>query len=136
VVKGIMNPDDARIALESGADALVVSNHGGRLLDFNRAAIEALPEIVQAVGGKVPVLLDSGIRRGGDVVKALALGAKVVLLGRPICWGVGVGGARGVERVFQIITEEIKRVLIMTGVGSVAEVNDKLLIRAQPVTPL
>ncbi|MCZ6622850.1 MAG: alpha-hydroxy acid oxidase [Deltaproteobacteria bacterium] len=136
VVKGIMNPDDARIALESGADTLVVSNHGGRLLDFNRAAIEALPEIVQAVGGKVPVLLDSGIRRGSDVVKALALGAKVVLLGRPICWGVGVGGARGVERVFQIITEEIKRVLIMTGVSSIAQVTESLLIRSQPVGPL
>ena len=100
------------------------------------AAIEALPEIVQAVGGKVPVLLDSGIRRGSDVVKALALGAKVVLLGRPICWGVGVGGARGVERVFQIITEEIKRVLIMTGVSSIAQVTESLLIRSQPVGPL
>jgi len=136
VVKGIMNPEDARIAIQSGADALVVSNHGGRLLDFNRAAIEALPEVVQAVGGNVPVLLDSGIRRGGDVVKALALGAKVVLLGRPICWGVGAGGSQGVERVFQIITEEIKRVLIMTGVGSVGQISDSMLIRTQPVGPL
>ena len=89
VVKGIMGAEDARSALEAGADCLVVSNHGARLLDFNRAAVEALPEVVDAVGGKVPVLFDSGIRRGGDVVKALALGAKGVLLGRPLCWGVG-----------------------------------------------
>ena len=79
VVKGIMGADDARVAVNSGADALVVSNHGGRILDFNRSALEALPEVVDAVGGKVPVLLDSGIRSGGDIVKAMALGAKAVL---------------------------------------------------------
>ena len=79
VVKGIMGADDAKAAVNSGADALIVSNHGGRILDFNRSALEALPEVVEAVGGKVPVLLDSGIRSGGDIVKALALGAKAVL---------------------------------------------------------
>ena len=83
VIKGIMGAEDARTAVNSGADALVVSNHGGRVLDFNRAALEALPEVVDAVGGKVPVILDSGVRSGGDIVKALALGAKAVLAGRP-----------------------------------------------------
>lgn len=128
VVKGIMGAEDARLAVGAGANALVVSNHGGRLLDFNRAAIEVLPEVVQAVGEKVPVLFDSGIRSGGDIVKALALGAKAVLVGRPICWGVGAAGAQGVERVIQILTEEIKRVLVMTGVGAVSEVTDSILI--------
>ena len=100
VVKGIMGADDARAAVNSGADALIVSNHGGRILDFNRSALEALPEVLDAVNGKVPVLLDSGIRSGGDIVKALALGAKAVLIGRPVAWGVGAFGAAGVERVF------------------------------------
>lgn len=129
VVKGIMGAADAKIAVDCGADALVVSNHGGRLLDFNRAALEALPEVVDAVGGKVPVLLDSGIRSGGDIVKALALGAKAVLIGRPVAWGVGAFGVRGVERVFNIFAEEMQRVLVMTGVGRVRDVTKDILIR-------
>ncbi|MFQ5540008.1 MAG: alpha-hydroxy acid oxidase [Candidatus Binatia bacterium] len=128
VVKGIMGAEDARIAVDSGADALVVSNHGGRLLDFNRAAVEVLPEVVEEVRGKVPVLFDSGIRSGGDIVKALALGAKAVLVGRPIAWGVGAAGAQGVERVIQILTEELKRVLIMTGVSAVTQITNSILI--------
>lgn len=130
VIKGIMGSEDARIAVAAGADALVVSNHGGRILDFNRAAIEALPEVVQAVGGRVPVLLDSGIRSGGDVVKALALGAKAVLVGRPVGWGVGAAGVEGVERVFEILAEEIKRVLVMTGINSINALTESILIRA------
>lgn len=129
VIKGIMGAEDARIALDAGADALVVSNHGGRVLDYNRAAIEALPEVVEAAG-RVPVLFDSGIRSGGDVVKALALGAKAVLVGRPIFWGVGAAGVAGVERVFEIFREEIRRVLVMTGTGSVNQVPSSILIRA------
>lgn len=128
VVKGIMSAEDARIAVEAGADALVVSNHGGRILDFSRAAVEVLPEVVKAVGEKVPVLLDSGIRSGGDIVKALALGAKAVLVGRPICWGVGAAGAHGVARVLEVLTEEIKRVLIMTGAASLAQISESILI--------
>lgn len=128
VVKGIMGAEDARIAVNAGADALVVSNHGGRILDFNRAAIEVLPEVVAAVGSKVPVLLDSGIRSGGDIVKALALGAKAVLVGRPIGWGVGAAGAEGVERVINILTNEMKRVLVLTGVPSVCEITKSILI--------
>lgn len=129
VVKGIMGADDARVAVEAGADAVVVSNHGGRILDFNRAAVEALPEVVDAVGARATVLLDSGIRSGGDIVKALALGAKAVLVGRPVAWGVGAAGAKGVERIFAILTEEIKRVLTMTGIAGVGQITDSLLIR-------
>jgi isopentenyl diphosphate isomerase/L-lactate dehydrogenase-like FMN-dependent dehydrogenase len=129
VVKGIMGYEDARLAVNAGADALVVSNHGGRILDFNRAALEALPEVVDAVGGKVPVLLDSGIRSGGDIVKALALGAKAVLVGRPVAWGVGAFGARGVERVFAILAEEMKRVLTITGVARLGDITKHILFR-------
>ncbi len=129
VVKGIMGADDARAAISSGADALVVSNHGGRILDFNRSALEALPEVVDAAAGRVPVLLDSGIRSGGDIVKALALGAKAVLIGRPVAWGVGAFGARGVERVYAILAEEMQRVLTMTGIARVREVTQAILFR-------
>ena len=131
VVKGIMGADDARVAVSSGADALVVSNHGGRILDFNRSALEALPEVVDAAGGNVPVLLDSGVRSGGDVVKALALGAKAVLTGRPIAWGVGAFGADGVARVFAIFAEEMQRVLTMTGVARVRDVTPAILFREE-----
>lgn len=127
VVKGIMNPDDARIAIDSGADCLIVSNHGGRILDFNRAAIEVLPEIVDAADQRVPVLLDSGARRGGDIAKAIALGARAVLLGRPICWGLGAGGPEGVARVLSILTDELKRVMIMTGTATIAGITPELL---------
>jgi isopentenyl diphosphate isomerase/L-lactate dehydrogenase-like FMN-dependent dehydrogenase len=129
VIKGIMGAEDARIAVNAGADALVVSNHGGRILDFNRAALEALPEVLDAVGRRVPVLLDSGIRSGGDIVKAIALGAKAVLVGRPVAWGVGAFGASGVERVFALLSEEMKRVLCMTGVASIDAVTQSILIR-------
>ena len=129
VVKGIMGADDARVAVHSGADALVVSNHGGRILDFNRSALEALPEVVDAVNARVPVLLDSGIRSGGDIVKALALGAKAVLIGRPVAWGVGAFGARGVERVYAILAEEMQRVMTLTGVARAREVTRAILFR-------
>jgi isopentenyl diphosphate isomerase/L-lactate dehydrogenase-like FMN-dependent dehydrogenase len=129
VVKGIMGADDARAAVNAGADALVVSNHGGRILDYNRAALEALPEVVDAVAGKVPVLLDSGVRSGGDIVKALALGARAVLAGRPVAWGVGSFGARGVERVYAILAEEMQRVMVMTGVARARDVTKTILFR-------
>jgi isopentenyl diphosphate isomerase/L-lactate dehydrogenase-like FMN-dependent dehydrogenase len=129
VVKGIMGADDARGAVNAGADAVVVSNHGGRILDFNRAALEALPEVVEAVGDRVPVILDSGVRSGGDIVKALALGATAILAGRPVAWGVAAFGASGVERVFAIFEEEMKRVMCMTGVAKVSEMTKSILFR-------
>jgi len=128
-IKGIMGADDARVAVNSGADAVIVSNHGGRILDFNRSALEALPEVIEAVGNKVPVLLDSGVRSGGDIVKALALGAKAVLIGRPVAWGVGAFGAPGVERVFNIFAEEMQRVLVMTGVARLRDASKAILFR-------
>jgi isopentenyl diphosphate isomerase/L-lactate dehydrogenase-like FMN-dependent dehydrogenase len=129
VVKGIMGADDARDAVNAGADAVVVSNHGGRILDFNRAALEALPEVVEAVGAQVPVILDSGVRSGGDIVKALALGAKAVLVGRPVAWGVAAFGARGVERVFAVFEEEMKRAMCMTGVAKISDITQAILFR-------
>ncbi|HYA27512.1 MAG TPA: alpha-hydroxy acid oxidase, partial [Acidobacteriota bacterium] len=129
VVKGIMSADDARIAVRAGADALVVSNHGGRILDYNRAALEALPEVVDAVPARVSVLLDSGVRSGGDIVKAMAFGAKAVLIGRPVAWGVGAFGAHGVERVFHILAEEMQRVLVMTGVARARDISKAILFR-------
>src|SRR6476620_11276667 len=131
VIKGIMGAEDARAAVNAGADALVVSNHGGRILDYNRAALEALPEVLDAIGGKTPVLLDSGIRSGGDIVKALALGARAVLVGRPIAWGVGAFGVRGVERVFAILTEEMQRVLTLTGVARIRDITRSILFREE-----
>jgi isopentenyl diphosphate isomerase/L-lactate dehydrogenase-like FMN-dependent dehydrogenase len=131
VIKGIMGGEDARAAVNAGADALVVSNHGGRILDYNRAALEALPEVVEAIGKNTPVLLDSGIRSGGDIVKALALGARAVLVGRPVAWGVGAFGARGVERVFAILAEEMQRVLTLTGVARVRDVTRSILFREE-----
>jgi isopentenyl diphosphate isomerase/L-lactate dehydrogenase-like FMN-dependent dehydrogenase len=131
VIKGIMGGEDARAAVDAGADALVVSNHGGRILDYNRAALEALPEVVDEVGKTTPVLLDSGIRSGGDIVKALALGARAVLVGRPVAWGVGAFGARGVERVFAILAEEMERVLTLTGVGRIRDVTRSILFREE-----
>jgi 4-hydroxymandelate oxidase len=129
VVKGIMGGEDARIAVSAGADALVVSNHGGRILDHNRAALEALPEVLDAVPASIPVILDSGIRSGGDIVKAIAIGAKAVLVGRPIAWGVAAFGPAGVERVFDVLSEEMKRVLCMTGTPNVHAVTGDILIR-------
>jgi isopentenyl diphosphate isomerase/L-lactate dehydrogenase-like FMN-dependent dehydrogenase len=128
VIKGIMGAADARDAVAAGADALIVSNHGGRILDFNRAAIEALPEVVDAVGKHATILLDSGVRSGGDIIKARALGAKAVLVGRPVGWGVGAAGADGVARVLDLLSEEMRRVLTMTGTPSIDAVSQSILI--------
>ena len=121
-LKGIMTVEDALTAVEAGVDAIVVSNHGGRVLDCCQASIEVLPEIVGAVGGKIEILIDGGFRRGTDVLKALALGAKGVLVGRPICWGLGAGGAEGVAHVLQMMTSELIRTMILTNVPDVNNV--------------
>ncbi|MHB8565495.1 MAG: alpha-hydroxy-acid oxidizing protein [Nitrososphaerales archaeon] len=128
-VKGIMCEEDARLAVEAGADVIIVSNHGGRLMDYSRAPLEAIPEIVQAVGNQALVFADSGFRRGTDVLKALALGAKAVLIGRPIFWGVAVGGSDGVAQVITKITEELRRGMVFCGVESLDNISDKILIR-------
>lgn len=115
IVKGILDVDDARRAIEAGADAVVVSNHGGRQLDGAPSTIRVLPEIVDAVGGKTEVLIDGGIRSGQDVLKALALGAKGTLIGRPMLYGLGAGGEAGVTRALQIINKEMDVTMALMG---------------------
>jgi isopentenyl diphosphate isomerase/L-lactate dehydrogenase-like FMN-dependent dehydrogenase len=123
LVKGILTAEDAVLALEAGAEGVVVSNHGGRQLDGVAASLDALPEVVEAVGDRAEVLLDGGIRRGTDVVKALALGAKAVLAGRAPLWGLAVGGADGVQRVLELLREEVELALALCGCASPAEVT-------------
>jgi isopentenyl diphosphate isomerase/L-lactate dehydrogenase-like FMN-dependent dehydrogenase len=123
VVKGILTAEDALLAVEAGAEGVVVSNHGGRQLDGVAAALDALPEVVEAVGDRAVVLMDSGVRRGTDVVKALALGAQAVLAGRAPLWGLAVDGADGVQRVLELLREEIALALALCGCASPAEVR-------------
>lgn len=123
VVKGVHIGEDARRAVDEGADAIVVSNHGGRQLDGVRSTIETLPEIVDAVGSRTQVLLDGGIRRGSDVVKALCLGARAVLIGRAYAYGLGAAGGAGVSRAIEILRADIVRTMKLLGCGSVAELN-------------
>lgn len=118
-VKGILHPDDAAKAVDLGADGIVVSNHGGRQLEGALAALDALPAVVDRVGDRVEVLVDGGVRRGSDVVKALALGARAVCIGRPYLYGLAVGGPDGARRVIEILREEIIRTLILMGVADV-----------------
>ena len=124
VVKGVHTADDARKAMDAGADAVVVSNHGGRQLDGVAATIRVLPEVVSAVDGRVEVLLDSGIRRGSDVVKALCLGARAVLVGRAYAYGLGAAGGPGVTRALDILRTDVVRTLQLLGVASTAALDE------------
>ena len=128
ILKGIMTVEDALKAVDAGANAIVVSNHGGRVLDCCQSSIEVLPEIVSAVGGKIEVLIDGGFRRGTDVLKALALGAKGVLVGRPVCWGLAAAGAEGVAQVLQRMTGELIRTMILTNVPDASNVPRNTVI--------
>jgi heme/flavin dehydrogenase (mycofactocin system) len=119
LVKGVMRPDDARRALDAGATAVSVSNHGGNNLDGTPASIRALPGVAEAVAGRAEVLLDGGIRRGGDVVKALALGARAVMIGRPCLWGLAAGGPAGVRNVFDVLRSGIDSTLLALGCQSI-----------------
>lgn len=127
ILKGITNPDDARIAHENGAAAIVVSNHGARNLDTMPATIEALPRITDRVGGKLPVLFDGGIRRGTDALKALAFGASAVMIGRPYIYGLAVDGAAGVTAVVEILRKELEQAMALCGVTSIAAVTRALI---------
>lgn len=127
LVKGVVRGDDAARCVDHGASAIVVSNHGGRQLDTSPATIDALPEVVEAVDGRIEVLLDGGVRRGTDVVKALAGGARAVLLGRPILWGLAVDGAAGVSGVLEIMRDEIDTAMALCGVSSIGEITSDLL---------
>ncbi len=123
LLKGILHPDDAKLAVEHGVDGIIVSNHGGRQVDGAIGALEALPQVCEAVQGKIPVLMDSGIRRGSDVVKALALGAKAVLVGRPCMYGLAVAGEEGVREVLQNMLADTDLTLALAGERSVRELN-------------
>ncbi len=129
VLKGVLHPDDAVRALDEGVDGVVVSTHGGRQVDRSIAALDALPDVVDAVGNRVPVLLDSGVRSGADVFTAVALGARAVLLGRPFVWGLGLAGEEGVRQVVSDVLGEFDLTLGLTGHTSVGELSREVLRR-------
>jgi L-lactate dehydrogenase (cytochrome) len=124
VVKGVHTADDARHAMDAGADAVVVSNHGGRQLEGVPASLRALPEVVEAVNGRIEVLMDGGIRRGGDIVKALSLGARAVLIGRAYAYGLGAAGGPGVARAIEILMVDLIRTMRLLGCAAVRELDE------------
>ena len=130
MVKGILTAEDAEMAVRAGLDGIIVSNHGGRQLDGAPSGIGALPEVVAAVDGRVPVLMDGGVRRGTDVVKAIALGASAVLVGRPLAWGLAADGEEGVFGVLCILREELENAMALTGCRTVEEITPSLVARA------
>jgi 4-hydroxymandelate oxidase len=123
LIKGIVTPDDARLCVEHGIDGVVVSNHGGRSLDYGPATLEVLPEIVDIVAGRIPVLVDGGFRRGSDVFKALAIGAKAICLGRVPRWGLAAYGAEGVQKIVQIVQTELAITMAQAGQPTLASIN-------------
>ena len=125
---GILDSDDAERAVELGCDGLIVSNHGGRSLDTLQASIDALPAVVEQVRGRVPLLVDGGIRRGTDVFKALARGAAAVLIGRPYLYGLSVGGAAGVARVIEILRTELEMTMGLIGCPDLSRISNKFLL--------
>ncbi|MGD6965729.1 alpha-hydroxy acid oxidase [Rossellomorea vietnamensis] len=132
LLKGVVHPDDAQLALKYGVDGLIVSNHGGRQLDHGVATLDVLEEICGVVQNEIPVLLDSGIRRGSDIFKALALGASGVLLGRPYIYGLAMDGEEGVKRVVQQISKEFETTMALAGTAHIAEINKTYLVKNNP----
>jgi 4-hydroxymandelate oxidase len=130
IVKGVLTAEAARLAADHGASAVVVSNHGGRQLDTVLSGADALPEVAEAVGDRLDVLVDGGIRRGGDVLKALALGARAVMVGRPVLWGLAVQGGAGARRVLEILLSELDVALALAGAPKAAELDASFLVRA------
>jgi L-lactate dehydrogenase (cytochrome) len=128
IIKGIMDPEDARLAVRSGADALIVSNHGGRQLDGAQSSIGALPGIVEEVGSRIEVHMDGGVRSGQDVIRALALGAKGVYIGRPFLYGLGAMGEAGVARCLEIIRNELDLTMAFCGLRDVRDVDRNILL--------
>lgn len=129
ILKGVLHPNEAREAVQRGVDAVIVSNHGGRQLDGAASGIAALPAVVEAVAGKIPVLMDGGIRRGADVVKAISLGAACCLIARPQLWGLAVAGEAGVAHVLDIFAREIARAMTLMGVARVTDLRSNMIVR-------
>ena len=127
LIKGILTAEDARRAVDEGAQGVIVSNHGGRQLDGVFPSLRALPEVVAAVGNKTEVLMDGGIRRGSDIVKALLLGARAVLIGRAYVWGLGAAGGAGVSRAIEILTADLLRTLRLLGCASLADLHPSMI---------
>jgi isopentenyl diphosphate isomerase/L-lactate dehydrogenase-like FMN-dependent dehydrogenase len=123
VVKGVLTAEDAKLCVEHGAQAVVVSNHGARTLDGTAGTLHVLAEVADAVNGKIPVLMDGGVRRGGDIVKAVALGAKAILIGRPYLWALGAFGQEGVQRVIELLHGELRTALALSGAGRLSALN-------------
>jgi L-lactate dehydrogenase (cytochrome) len=134
-LKGVLSPDDARRAADEGVDAVIVSNHGGRQLDHAPAALEALPGIADAVGDRIEVLFDSGIRRGSDIVTALALGARAVLVGRAHLYGLAAAGEAGVRHAIDILADELRTTLALCGAATLADLDQSLVRPARPPQP-
>jgi len=130
IIKGIETSEDARLCVEHGLDGVMVSNHGGRSTESLHATLDALPEVVAEVGGRIPVFVDGGFRRGTDIFKGLALGAKAVGIGRPFLWGLGAFGQAGVDRVLEILQGELKMTMAQCGTQTVSEIT-----RAYIATP-
>ncbi len=135
LLKGIVTAEDARLAVEHGVDGIIVSNHGGRQLDGAVGALDALPEVVDAVAGHCPVLVDGGVRHGRDVFAALALGASAVLIGRPALWGLAVDGAAGVTNVVRLLTDELAHTMALTGRPSLAGLDRSAVVYRSGDTP-
>ena len=134
-LKGVATAEDAKLAVEHGVDVVWVSNHGGRQLDQSQSTIETLPEIAEAVGGNARIVLDGGVVRGADVVKALALGADAVAVGKLQGWGLGAGGKDGLLQTLEILEDEVLRVMALLGVSSVDQLNPSYVTKGHPVTP-
>ncbi len=128
VLKGIVTGEDARLAVEHGMDGIIISNHGGRAEDSGRSTIEVLPEIIDAVGGRMPVIIDGGFRRGTDIFKALALGADAISIGRPYLWGLGSFGQAGVEAVLDVLERELQIVMRQAGTPSIDDISPNHIV--------
>ena len=129
IIKGVMSPEDALKIKGEGVDAIQVSNHGGRQLDSATAAIEALPLIRNALGKEFPLLFDSGVRGGSDIIRALALGANYVMLGRPLMYGIGADGEKGLRRILDIIKDELSTALGLVGLTDIKDVSSEIIAK-------
>jgi 4-hydroxymandelate oxidase len=133
LIKGLESGQDANLAVANGADGIIVSNHGGRATDTGRGTLECLPEIVSAVRGRIPIILDGGVRRGTDVLKALALGATAVGIGRPYIWGLGAYGQAGVDRVLELLDNELMLAMVGVGARNLREITRAALIHQETI---